>query len=154
MSSPKNHQGAFNAGLKSFQSYLEEVRESKTSFESSHLLQIMDSFSTALYSHLISEPKVLVALSRFSTSEHPIDIVKIALEQGKKQVSLGFILNVMPMFLLNMEDVEFEDGMWASFPPIPGAVKWILKSLVPMWQRKLWRFSSCDASGRRKQLAV
>jgi hypothetical protein len=115
----------------------------------------MDSFSVPLYSHLVSEPKALVALSRFSTpNENPFDITLIALEQGKKQVSLGFTLNVMPMFLLNMEEVEFENGMWSTFPPVPSAVKWVLKSLVPLWQRRLWRFASCDSRGKRKQLAV
>lgn len=114
----------------------------------------MDSFSAPLYKHLASEPKVLAALSRFSTPENPIDIAKIALEQGKKQLSLEFILNVMPMFLLNMEDVEFENGMWKGFPTIPAPVKWTLKNLVPVWRRGWWRFASCDANGRRKQLAV
>jgi hypothetical protein len=113
----------------------------------------MDSFAASLYDHLISEPKTLVALSRFSTPEKPIDIVKIAREQGKKQVTLDFLLNVMPMFLLNMEDVEFENGMWRA-TPVGGLAKWVLKSLIPLWQHRQWKFASCGSDGRRKRLAV
>ena len=115
----------------------------------------MDSFSEPLYLHLREEPGQIVALSRLDTPEKPIDIVAIALEAGKKSVTLGFVFNVLPVFLLNMETVEFEGGMWHNiFPPLNQPVRWLMYKAAPMWQRRQWRFSSCSSDGDIKQLAV
>lgn len=146
--------GAFERDLLAFKSHLENLRTHKISFQSSRILEMMDSFSDALCKHLISEPKAIVALSRFSTPDNPIDIASIALGQGKKQVTIDFTLNVMPVFLLNMEIVDFEDGRWRKFPPVYGLARWILKSLIPMWNHGRWRFASCSSDGKRKWLAV
>ena len=119
------------------------------------LLEIMDAFSGPFYDHLAAEPEAILALSRFSTPENQIDIEKIAHASGKKQMTPGFILNTFPAFLLNMETVEFENGMWHGvFPPIPGVAKYVMYSLVPMWKAGQWKFVSCDAYGARRRLAV
>ena len=119
------------------------------------LIAIMDSFSEPLFTHLKAEPPSIVALSRYNTPETPIDIVKMALEAGKKSVTLGFVFNVLPVFLLNMESVEFEGGMWHNvFPPFNKVVKWILTKAAPLWQRRRWRFASCSPDGKFKHLAV
>ena len=115
----------------------------------------MDSFSEALYLHLKEEPAQILALSRFDTPEKPIDIVAMALEAGKKLVTFGFVFNVLPVFLLNMETVEFEGGMWHNvFPPFGGVVRWLMYSAAPMWQQRRWQFASCGPDGGIKELAV
>lgn len=115
----------------------------------------MDSFSEPLYQHLASEPRSLLALSRFSTPEKPIDLVKLALEAGKKSVTVDFDFNVLPVFLLNMETVEFEGGMWHNiFPPVSKVAKRVLAKAVPLWQRRRWRFASCNADGKVESLDV
>lgn len=115
----------------------------------------MDSFSEPLYLHLKEEPQTIVDLSRFNTPETPIDILGIASASGKKQVSVSLLLNVLPVFFLNMETVEFENGMWHGvFPPVPSPVKWIMTKGFPMWQQRYWRFASCTADGAFKQLEV
>lgn len=74
---------------------------------------------------------------------------------GKKQVSLDFMFNTLPVFFLNMETVEFENGMWHEvFPPFKGVVRTIMNRAVPMWQLGRWRFVSCSADGTVKHLAV
>ena len=124
-------------------------------FSHTKLLAIMDSFSAPLYSHLQSEPQALLALSRFSTPERPIDLAAIALKAGKKSVTLSFVFNILPVFLLNMETIEFEGGMWhLVFPPVSPAVKWIMTTVVPFWHQKRWRFVSCGVDGRVKRLAI
>ncbi|KAI9783036.1 MAG: hypothetical protein M1816_001613 [Peltula sp. TS41687] len=146
---------AFHKGLEAFKTYLVNLADHESDFSSAKLIAIMNSFSEPLYSHLRSEPEVLLALSRFSTPERPIDLVEIGSTAGKQSLTPGFIFNVLPVFLLNMETVEFEGGMWHDvFPPIRGMMKWILTRGVPLWQRRQWRFSSCDADGRVKRLAV
>ncbi|MCJ1295865.1 hypothetical protein MMC34_007429 [Xylographa carneopallida] len=143
---------AFHDGLERFKSYL---LEKGADFSYNELIAIMDSFSEPLYTHLKAEPPQILALSRFSTPERPIDIVAMALEAGKKSVTLKFVFNVLPVFLLNMETVDFEGGMWHNvFPPFNAAVKWVLTKAAPLWKRRQWRFASCTADGKVKQLAV
>jgi len=102
---------AFHAGLKSFKDYFATLKYPQTHFEPMKLLEIMDTFSEPLYTHLTAEPQALLALSRFASPERQFDLVKIEREQGKKAVNLNFALNVLPIFLNNMESVEFEGGM-------------------------------------------
>jgi len=143
---------AFHDGLERFKSYL---LEKGLHFSPMELIAIMDSFSEPLYTHLKAETPAILALSRFNTPQRPIDIVAMALEAGKKSVTVSFVFNVLPVFLLNMETVDFEGGMWHNvFPPFNKMVKWILTKGAPLWQRRRWRFASCSPDGKVKHLAV
>ncbi|KAL9118643.1 MAG: hypothetical protein Q9187_004807, partial [Circinaria calcarea] len=143
---------AFHDGLERFKNYL---LEKGVNFSHVDLIAIMDSFSEPLYAHLKAEPTSILALSRYNTPQTPIDIVAMALEAGKKSVTIGFVFNVLPVFLLNMETVDFEGGMWHNvFPPFNKVVKWILTRGAPLWQRRRWRFASCTPDGKFKHLAV
>jgi len=145
---------AFHAGLKTFKDYFSGLKSRESDFKSTRLLEIMDSFSEPLYTHLVAEPQALLALSRFASPDRKFDIVKIEQEQGKKAVTLDFALNVLPIFLNNMESAEFEDGMWQNHPAVPSWVRWIMKVLIPMWHWRQWRFMSCNSDGSRKRLAA
>ncbi|KAK4203386.1 iron-sulfur cluster repair protein DnrN [Triangularia verruculosa] len=143
---------AFQGGLQKFKKYLEDKG---ADWKSNELIAIMDEFKDALHSHLKAEPPAIVALAKHSTPEKPIDILGIADAAGKKQVSLPFVLNTLPVFFLNMETVEFEGGMWHGvFPPLKGLAKTVMLKGVPMWHSGRWRFVSCTPEGTAKQLAV
>ncbi|KAK6614728.1 hemerythrin HHE cation binding domain-containing protein [Botrytis cinerea] len=132
---------AFHDGLERFKSYLQEKGPS---FLSEELIQIMDSFSEPLYNHLKEEPQIIADLSQYNTPETPIDILAIAAEAGKKQVNIFFLFNVFLIFFLNMESIEFENGLWqTSFPPVNKPIKRLMTKGAPMWQHCLWRFESC-----------
>jgi hypothetical protein len=140
--------------MDAYKSYLIGLQGKEDQFSSTSLLEIMDSFSELLYTHLTEELDAIVNLSRFSTPEKPLDILAIALKVGKQAVTLDFALNCLPCFMLNMETVEFEDGMWGGFPPINAPVRFILMRVLPLWHRSVWRFASCDGNRARKQLAA
>jgi hypothetical protein len=140
--------------MDTFKNYLVGLKGKEREFSSKQLIEIMDSFSQPLYAHLSEELDAIVNLSRFSTTENPIDIVAIALKVGKQAVTRDFALNCLPCFMLNMETVEFEDGMWHEFPPINAPVRFILMRVLPLWHRTVWRFASCGGDRARKQLAV
>lgn len=149
-----SHIAAFHGGMEAFKNYLVTPKR-ECNFSGKQLLDIMDSFSKPLYSHLKSEIRSILDLARYSTPERLIDLVKMALEAGKKSVTTDFVLNTLPVFLLNMETIEFEEGMWHGvFPPISPPVKFILTKGIPLWQRRRWRFASCGAGGMRKRLAI
>lgn len=145
---------AFHAGLKTFKDYLSSLKTPTSDFKPKRLLEIMDLFSEPLYTHLAAEPQALLALSRFASPDREFDLVKIEHEQGKKAVTLDFALNTLPIFMNNMEMVEFEGGMWKRHPAIPSVVRWIMKVVIPLWNWRIWRFMSCDSDGRRKRMVA
>ncbi|KAK0721227.1 hypothetical protein B0T21DRAFT_337901 [Apiosordaria backusii] len=143
---------AFQGGLQKFKQYLQDKG---ADWKSNELIVIMNEFKDAFHSHLKAEPPAIVALAKYSTPEKPIDILGIADAGGKKQLSLPFVLNTLPVFFLNMETVEFEGGMWHGvFPPLKGLAKSIMLKGVPMWHSGRWRFVSCTPEGTAKHLAV
>jgi hypothetical protein len=118
-----------------------------------------------------SRARLWPLLNTYSTADKPIDILGIAeaagefddlyllLQRnsdtplGKKQVNLGFMFNTLPVFFLDMEAVEFEEGMWhGAFPPLNGLTKTIMNKAVPRHSGR-WQFVSCDAD-KVKNLAV
>ncbi|KAJ7448213.1 hypothetical protein B0H11DRAFT_2247786 [Mycena galericulata] len=65
------------------------------------------------------------------SSENQIDILAIATAAGKKTVILNFAFNIMAVFMLNMDTVDIEDGMWHEiFPPLKGPAKRIVNSVI------------------------
>ena len=114
----------------------------------------MDSFARPLYDHLAAERDAIQALARFATPEKPIDIVAMALETGKKVATFDYSLNCLPMFMLNMEVEEFEGGQWSVFSLVAPPVFFIMRKVIPMWRRSLWRFAACDGNRKRKRFAV
>ncbi|KAF3760426.1 hypothetical protein M406DRAFT_269067 [Cryphonectria parasitica EP155] len=144
---------AFSTGLTRFKTYLVDKG---ADFDSDELISILDSFKDPLYDHLKSEPGQIVALSKYNTKEHPIDILAIADAAGKKVVTIPFLFSTLPVFFLNQETHEFEDGMWHGvFPPLGTVAKAVMNKAVPMWNSgRRWRFVSCDADGKAKRLAV
>ncbi|PSR97190.1 hypothetical protein BD289DRAFT_459052 [Coniella lustricola] len=143
---------AFSTGLVRFKNYL---LDTGADFDVEELIQILMSFKDPLYEHLKSEPGEIVALARYNTPETPIDILKIADAAGKKVVTIPMLFNCLPVFFLNQESHEFEDGMWLGvWPPLGTVGKAVMNRAIPMWQSSRWRFASCDADGKRKELAV
>jgi hypothetical protein len=93
--------------------------EKRSEFSPEGLINMIDSFSDPLYNHLKEEPDMIVALAQYSTADIPIDIVTLALAGGKEQVSMSFLFNILPVFFLNLESVDFENGLWHDvFPPV------------------------------------
>ncbi len=73
------------------------LKNPQSDFKHARLLEILDSFSDPLYTHLAAKPQALLALARFASPEKLIDLVKMEQEQGKKAVTLSFALNVLPI---------------------------------------------------------
>ena len=137
--------------MQKFKHYLlsfEHFRNPETDFDVSRLLSLMDMIAHPLHTYLASVPQSLLALSRFSTLERPIDPLKIdrSIDISDEKKTINYIFNVWPAWLLNMETEEFEGGRWKDWPE--SKVKKVLIWLVPLMNRGRWRFSSCDWRGR------
>jgi len=49
-------------------------------------------------------------------------------------------------------DMEFEGGLSKEIVAIPALVNWVFFNAIAWWNAGWWRFGSCDASGKRRQL--
>jgi hypothetical protein len=74
------------------------------------------------------------------------------MESKKSPLHLSMTGGV-PFFFRNL-DVEYEDGLWRGWPEIPGLVWWVMQRTFVAWNWKLWRFASCDETGKLKELAA
>lgn len=55
--------------------------------------------------------------------------------------------------ILDADDgASFEDRMWAGWPPIPYAVRWVFCNVLTWRHRGYWKFASCDGSGKKQKL--
>lgn len=146
---------SFIEGVTEFQSYLESLAKSK-GFSADKLIQIMDSFREPLGHHLRSEVDTIAALAGHPNapaegSEEADAATLILKTWGKKTVTKAGMLNVVPFFLLNL-DRGFEGGRWASWPPMPGPIRWIMTNVVGTYYGSWWRFASCTHDGRPREL--
>jgi hypothetical protein len=70
---------------------------------------------------------------------------------GKKTVTKAGTFDVVPFFLMNL-DATYEDGMWATWPPMPGPVRWGLVNVAGSVHWSWWKFASCEGSGKPRDL--
>ncbi|KAK8031602.1 hypothetical protein PG990_001336 [Apiospora arundinis] len=152
----KEHE-AFLGGLAEFHKYLTSLA-SPADFSGAELLRIMSTFQESFDEHFHSEISTIASLS-----EHPKAPKEGSPEEaetralfkswGKATVSKAGTLDVVPFFLLNL-DGTVEDGMWASWPPMPAPIKWGLENLAGSWHSGWWKFSSCAGGSPRELYAL
>src|SRR5262245_24361277 len=110
-----------------FEEYLLGL-SSPSEFSGDKLLEIMEAFREPFAANMSSEVTTIANLaSHARTPEEGSAKEKSTrsafdAREGKNLVMSG-ITDVMPFFLFNF-DSEYEDGLWANWPPIPAPVRW------------------------------
>jgi hypothetical protein len=87
----------------------------------------MATFQEPFEAHFHSEIKTIAAMADHPQAPKPgsEDEAKAGATfkaWGKSTVTKAGMADVVPFFLLNL-DGTVEDGMWASWPPMPGPIK-------------------------------
>jgi hypothetical protein len=146
---------AFLPGLAEFNTYLSGLT-SPSDLSGAELIRIMDSFRASFEHHFHHEIAIIAALADHPKAPREGTPEAAAASGtfkawGKTTVSKAGMLDVLPFFLLNL-DATFEDGMWARWPPMPAPIKWGMTNIAGSWHGGWWRFSSCDAQGKPKNL--
>ncbi|EGZ76907.1 hypothetical protein NEUTE2DRAFT_52908 [Neurospora tetrasperma FGSC 2509] len=150
----KEHE-AFLPGLAEFEKYLGGLK-SPNDFSGDELLRIMGTFQDSFSDHFHSEISTISKLSEHAnapkegTPEHTAAVTTFK-TWGKATVTKAGVTDCVPFFLLNL-DHTVEDGMWANWPPMPAPIKWGLVNIAGALHSGWWKFSSCDAAGRPKEL--
>lgn len=143
ISSPK---AAFHDGMVNFKAYLTTCAAAPGSFSATNLLHLMDTFGPPLHQHLLHEPAKMASLAKY-----PIDIRALSEKTAKHSIDHTSTVNLLPMLLFNL-DLEFENGKWKDFPPVPAPMRWVMVNVIGWWRAGWWRFGSCGADGRRVRL--
>ncbi|KUJ07940.1 uncharacterized protein LY89DRAFT_742239 [Mollisia scopiformis] len=139
---------AFLPGLAAYKEYLSGCTNKPDTFSGTRLISIIDSFAPELLIHLSDEIPTLLALSKFGNQLRLLDMVNAESQKSPLHQS---ITGGTPFFFRNL-DVEFEDGIWKQWPPIPAPVWWFLQNSFVAWNSRWWRFAGCDASGKLREL--
>jgi len=139
-------------GISKFQDYLVNLK-SPSDFSGTQLLEIMASFQEPLEEHMRSEISTIAYLAHHSRTPKEGSVEEKATQaafdrrEGNRLLMSG-ATDVLPFFLFNF-DREYEGGLWADWPPIPGLVRWTLTSVAKILHPGWWKFASCDAGGKR-----
>ncbi|KAK7188445.1 hypothetical protein DPSP01_004637 [Paraphaeosphaeria sporulosa] len=141
---------AFLPGLARFASYLATLGE-PYDFDGGELVRIMETFQRPFCQHFHAEIKTIAAFADLPEASRAEEAAAVFKAWGKKTVSKAGTTDVVPFFLLN-HDVTYEEGMWAAWPPMPAPVRWGLVNLAGAWHWAWWKFASCDAGGRPRDL--
>jgi hypothetical protein len=128
--------------------YLKHCTVNADSFSGTHLNKLIDDFAPVLVEHLSKEIPSLLSLSRFGPKLPLLNMIDRECKRSPLNLSTT---GGTPFFFRNL-DVEFEDGLWKTWPPMPVVVWHFMQWTFVTWHRKWWRFASCDADGRLRML--
>lgn len=154
---------ALQPGLAAFQHYLAtDLDSTPLEFDGPHLLSILASFERPFEDHFRHEVAAVAALAEHPRAPKPgtpqhAEAAALFRDWGKNTVSKAGTLDVVPFFLMNLDrttgpTATYEQGRWASWPPMPAAVRWGLVNVAGLWNCGWWQFASCDGAGRPRTL--
>lgn len=137
---------AFSEGLKRFRAYVDSSLSDLSQYSGNELTSVMDSFGDVLAAHLAHEPPKLASLGQYD-----FDMKGLSEQTATYSMKFMHMTDVLPILWFNL-DKDFEGGRWASFPDMPGPVKWAMINLAGAWQKRWWRFASSGSDGVQREL--
>jgi hypothetical protein len=146
---------SFLTGLAAYDEYLSTL-PSAEAFDGHKIRKLMDAFQTPFEHHFHHEIDTIAAFADLSGAPAPgtqeADAAAAVFKAwGKKTVTKAGTTDVVPFFLMNL-DATYEGGRWANWPPMPAPVRWGLVNVAGSWNWAWWKFASCDAVGRPREL--
>jgi hypothetical protein len=146
---------SFVGGLAAYETYLTTL-SSPAAYDGTKLVDIMSSFQDAFTHHFHREISTIASFAELDSAPAPdsqraVDAATVFKAWGKKTVTKAGTFNVVPFFLMNL-DAEYEEGMWAGWPPMPRLVRWGLVNGAGSVHWSWWKFASCDAAGKMRGL--
>jgi hypothetical protein len=139
----------FHSGFEEWGKWLGELRAGTGKFDGAKCRQMMDAFVGPLSTHLHDEIPTILSLARFGDK---VDLKALCKAEGDMVMGSLNKTTVLPVFFCN-HDLTYEEGLHASFPPIPAPVIWVLREGFGRWNRDYWKFATCGFDGRPRELA-
>ncbi|CAG8979485.1 hypothetical protein HYALB_00012085 [Hymenoscyphus albidus] len=135
----------FHTGLETLHTY--STTTPPTSYSSTILRSIIDSFATELFTHLNDEIATLLALQQYESEG-----LKGPWSENQKHANDTGTFDEMLPLALGCVDKGFEGGIH-KFPPVPWFVPYVVNYWFARKHRGAWRFNPCDAWGNPRELA-
>ncbi|KAH7125976.1 hypothetical protein EDB81DRAFT_765066 [Dactylonectria macrodidyma] len=137
-------------GLDAFSKFVKDCHSGKEKYDGRRIVELIDGFGTVLVEHLAGELPTLQGLRQYGDKMNTLP--KVFDDEGEKTMkALG--LSGMCFFFAN-HDLHYEEDLWAAFPPAPGIVKFLCRSIVWWFNKDLYKFGSCDRQGNLKPLKI
>jgi hypothetical protein len=140
----------FHDGMERYHAYLTSLSGKEDQFDAKALLDIIDSFSGSLYSHLTNEIGALLDLGKLDQEKLIMATWADGTKKGVSAITVADFVGMMP-FGLFTHDITYE-GLHGNFPPIPWPVAWVMRYVASLWHSDWWRFAPCDKAGVPKEL--
>ncbi|KAF2749666.1 hypothetical protein M011DRAFT_475018 [Sporormia fimetaria CBS 119925] len=138
----------FHSGFEAFGKWLQELKNGREIYDGDKCVRLLDAFIGPLSSHLNDEISTILQLSKYGDL---LDLRKLGKAEGDKVMGTLNKTTQLPVFFLN-HDLTYENGLHASFPPIPGVVTWVLREGFARWNASWWQFATCGFDGRPREL--
>ncbi|KAK0611974.1 hypothetical protein B0T14DRAFT_441033 [Immersiella caudata] len=139
----------FEKGVEELRGYVEGVLAGREEWNGGKVVGLVEGFGGSLVKHLGEEIATLERLRRFGEGRME-GVVKLAEKEAERSmVQMGLAGIVWAMGHI---DKEYEGGMWASWPPAPGPVKFLTENLLWRLYPGLVKFAACDSHGKMKTL--
>lgn len=142
---------SFHDGMERYHAYLTSLQGKEDQFDAKALLEIVDSFSGSLYSHLTNEISALLDLRKLDKEKLIMETWAEATKKGTTTLNATDFVAMMP-FGIFAHDITYEGGLHADFPPIPWPIAWVMRYVASWWHNDWWRFSPCDKASVPKEL--
>ncbi|KAF7374753.1 Hemerythrin domain-containing protein [Mycena sanguinolenta] len=132
---------AFMGGLDNLEAYLKGVQNGTETYNGRRIIELLDSFTDLLVEHLRDEiPTLESSKMRANFTEKDLKDLEAAVgSRVMKEVSL---VTTLPLGL-----ICHDKSTATYFPPLPGAIMWIVKNGLFRLHSDAWAFGPCDVNG-------
>ncbi|SPO01555.1 uncharacterized protein DNG_04228 [Cephalotrichum gorgonifer] len=140
---------AFLDGLEEFGKYAADCAAGKEEYDGGKIVRMIDGFGAALAEHLADEIPSLENLRRFGNK---MSSLKDVLQQDADNNRAKTSIHTGVVVFFTMHDPQYEDGLWANWPPMPAIVTFICKSIILPWNADVAKFGPCGKNGGLRPL--
>ncbi|KAK4154493.1 hypothetical protein C8A00DRAFT_42718 [Chaetomidium leptoderma] len=138
----------FHDGVDSLKAYAGAVVSGKEKYDGSRVTTLIDLFGNPMMQHLADEIPSILNLRQYG--DKMADLPKLFEEEaGQAMKELGMSGLVWCFANLN---VHYENDLWPSFPPAPGPVKALVRSVFWWIHADSRKFGAVDRTGSLRHL--
>ncbi|CAK7236712.1 hypothetical protein SBRCBS47491_009731 [Sporothrix bragantina] len=140
----------FHEGLERYIAYVQACLEGKEAYDGKTLVGFIDSFGAILTQHLTDEISTLMGLRKYGTEQFK-EYPALASKLGEAALAnAGSTTGII--FVMTCLDVNFENGRWTDFPPIPWIINMMFRYIHFWVHSDWWKFAPCDRLGSMRPL--
>ncbi|KAF8206247.1 hypothetical protein K438DRAFT_2014008 [Mycena galopus ATCC 62051] len=132
---------AFMDGLDNLEAYLKGVQAGTETYNGRSIIEKLDSFADVLCEHLRDEIPTLES-SKMRAAFTEKDLKDLEAQVGSRVMKEVSLVTTLPLGL-----ICHDKSTAPYFPPLPGAIMWVVKYGLFRLHSDAWAFAPCDVNG-------